>query len=157
MRHVSRVRLSAAVLTAVIPCFVFILAGIAKLDDPYEASLFVSNALGIQLGTAHGIVRAIAVIELLLAAGISLAIGRNRIPAYLGLCLLAFFVGLLIRVINLAPNASSCGCFGSLLGERLRGRLWTQVEVDIGLMVLLSIHIFVGGSSRKREAVTKDG
>lgn len=149
-RLISGVRTACAA----IPCFFFALAGIAKLHDPYSAAVFVSNSLSMPLTRSFEIVRIIAVGEFLLAMLIALASHRSRLPAYLAMCLLAFFMGLLVRVINLSPLASSCGCFGSLMGEQLGTNLWLQVYVDTALLAILGVHAlsFRRGS---RPAVTE--
>lgn len=137
----------AQILSAVIPCFSFSLAGIARLSDPFDAALFIKNALDLSLTTAYMVARGIGGIELLLGIGIALAIGRSKVPAYLAMCLLAFFVGLLIRVINLAPEASTCGCFGSLMGETFQTDLWTQVKTHLALAAVLLVHILAASVS----------
>jgi hypothetical protein len=132
-----------AVVTAAVPAFAFLLGGIGKLHDPFLSARFAARALWMPLDAGFPVVRAVAVVELLLPVLLCILNGRSRVPAYIGLCLLAFFVGLLVSVIAGDPQAVSCGCFGSLMGEALKRSLWTQLYIDLGLALLLIANLLL--------------
>ena len=123
--------------TAALPAFVFALAGLSKLSDPFPVAVFLTNAMWIGLPLAFALTRAVAVIELLLAAALCLMVGRSRLPAMMGVFLLLFFVGLLIQVTWLWPEDSSCGCFGRFTILSYTLSLRAQLVVDLGLIALL--------------------
>lgn len=131
---------TALLATIAVPAFAFLLGGVAKLDDPFLAAKFMSYAISLPLEQAFELTRIVAICEIGLAAIACLLVGRSRWPAFLGMCLLAFFVGLLLRIAYHYPQAIACGCFGSLMGEFQRGSLWTQVGIDVGLFALLTLH-----------------
>jgi len=137
----GRLVLVALIVTAAVPAGAFALGGIAKLDDPLLAAQFIGHVLSVRLDHAFDLTRAIAVCELVLAAGICLSLGRRRWPAYSGMCLLAFFIGMLLVVQLRDPQAASCGCFGGLMGRLFLRSLWTQIGIDLGLMVSLAMHL----------------
>lgn len=140
---------TALLVTVAVPAFVFLLGGIAKLDDPFLAAKFMSYALSMRLTEAFELTRVLAVGEIALALIVCLTVGRSRVPALAGMCLLAFFVGLLLRIAYQYPQAIACGCFGSLMGEFQRGSLWTQVGIDLGLFALLGLHCLLPSSARR--------
>jgi hypothetical protein len=141
-----------AVVTAAVPAFAFLLGGIGKLHDPFLSARFVARAFWMPLDAGFPVVRAVAVLELLLALPLCILNGRSRVPAYIGLCLLAFFIGLLVSVIAGDAQAVSCGCFGSLMGEGLKRRLWSQVYIDLGLALLLIGNLLLAALLRRTEA-----
>jgi hypothetical protein len=137
---------SLLVITVALPAFAFVLAGTAKLQDPFLGARFMSRAFWVRLDTGFLVVRVVALGELLVGSALCLWNGRSRLPAYAGLCLLAFFVGLLVNVAMSDPHAASCGCFGSLMGETLRRSLWTQAWIDLGLALFLTGNVILTGT-----------
>ncbi|GEM_PF-2579169 len=142
--------------TAILPAFVFALAGIAKLDDPLPAAVFVSRALPIRFSLALEVTRLMAAIELFVAVGLCLIVTRSVLPALAGLCLAGFSLGLLLRLTAFYPEIAACGCFGSLTGSALRRSPWMQVFIEVGLATLLAAHLLVARSYRRRLSVCAD-
>jgi hypothetical protein len=137
---------SFLVITVALPALAFLLGGIAKLHDPFLAARFMARAFWVPLDTGFLVARVVAIAELLVGSALCLSNGRSRLPPYAGLCLLAFFVGLLVNVAMSDPNAASCGCFGSLMGESLRRSLWTQAWIDLGLALFLTGNLILTGT-----------
>lgn len=124
-------------LSLLIAAFVFALSGVAKLHDPLVSGQFLSAALNIRLDHALFLARVSGGLETVLSVLLCVFIGRSRVPAYVGMCLLAFFGGLLVNVAISYPDASSCGCFGSLMGSWSGRSLQLQLGIDSGLFLLL--------------------
>ncbi len=126
---------------ALVPAIVFAFAGIVKLLDPFSLASFLSYALWLSFPRALTLAGWIAGFEVVLAACLCLFFGRSRIPAYAGLCLLAFFCGLLVEVLWRWPDMATCGCFGSLSVRSNPPTPRVQLAMDLGLMALLGAHL----------------
>jgi hypothetical protein len=119
---------------------------------------FVSAALGLRDFTqALFITHVVAGIEATLAVALCLAAGRSRWPAGMAVCLLLGFVAAITSVLRSGPGAASCGCFGSLLGERFASMLSGQVAVDVGLILVLCAHMTLGRAASPSAAASKTG
>lgn len=127
--------------TALVPAFVFALAGAAKLHDPLLAAVFVENALAVPFSIALAVARAAAVLEIGIAVSLCLFLGRARWPGIAGLCLLAFFLGMLVQLGVRYGAIATCGCFGSLMGYALRRSPSLQIMIDLGLVGFLVCHL----------------
>jgi len=140
------------VTTGLAVAFVFLLAGIAKLDDPTLTIGFVSWGFGVPASVARWLVYALGAGEIAIAVLMAYKMNRQRWPAGVALGVVAFFVGLLLAVaIRFPTKPISCACFGSLqppLGGRT---ILSQLKFDAILATLLTIHLIAGHVRRRRE------
>jgi hypothetical protein len=132
--------------TAVVPALYFALTGLAKLQDPLMPAVFVSRALSVHFTLALQITRVTAALELIVAVSLGLFLTRSVLPAVVGLCIVGFFLGLLVFY----PQIATCGCFGSLMGATLRRSPGIQIAIDAGLACLLAAHIVLMYAWRSR-------
>lgn len=140
-RATSWVRAATLVITASAPAVVLMVAGTAKLGDPFRAALFVNSTLAVPLSDAIPLARGLAAAEILVAVMMIALLGRSVLPALVGVGLFAAFAGLLVRLLLTQPSAVSCGCFGNLWGGFGERRLWLQAAVDAFLVLTLALHI----------------
>jgi hypothetical protein len=136
--------------TAFIPALFFALAGLAKLQDPLMAAVFVSRALSVHFILAVQITCVAAALEVIVAVSPCLFLTRSVLPAVVGLCVLGFFLGLLVRLAAFYPQIATCGCFGSLMGATLRRSPGIQIAIDAGLACLLAAHIVLVHACRSQ-------
>lgn len=144
------------VFTALIPAFAFVLGGLAKAHEPLLAVSFVSLALGVPFEMSFPIVYSVISLEIGCGIALCLFLARSGLPAIAGLCLLAFFLGLLIRLNPYSNQSASCGCFDSLMGSGLSRSPWTQISIDIGLLFLLVAHLYILAALPARSRVVVD-
>ena len=140
----SRGKFIALIASAAVPAFVLVLAGIAKLNDPYLAGLFLNSTLNVPLTTAFTLARILAVFEIVAGTALVACVARSVIPALAAIGLYAVFVGLLIRLLVSHRYAATCGCFGDLFSGAGQHHLAAQCSLDIVLMTLLVIHLLIG-------------
>lgn len=118
------------------------------MDHSLPAAEFLSAGLYIRLDHAFLLVRALLAIELGIA--VALCITPHWVVSRVAaIALLAFFLGVMLRVILSQPNASTCGCFGNLFGFWLERSLWYQVALDAILIAALSTGLLIDPSLKK--------
>jgi hypothetical protein len=139
-------------LTALVPAFIFVLAGVAKLSEPTLAATFVSNALSVPFSFALQIIRVASALEIIVGVALCVLLTRSALPAVAALCIVGFFLGLLLRLELSYPRITACGCFGSLMGVGLQRAPGIQIMMDVGLASLLGAHLLLFRISRKRHA-----
>lgn len=165
---VPRARNALFFASASVPACVLLLAGVAKLCDPFLAGLFIHSAMYVPLPTAFVLARTLAVGELAVGATLIGCAGVSTAPALVAIGLYAVFVGLLVRLIVSFPNAASCGCFGDLFSGAGQHHLSAQCTLDVFMATLLVIHILLlrtrharvgaaSGAPRKADACRQHG
>ena len=136
-------RTAAALLAAGVPAFVLVLAGLAKLRDPFLAGIFIHYTLNMSLPTALLMARVLAGAELIVGTAVLLLAGRSAVPALAGVGLYALFVGLLLRLLMTQRSAATCGCFGDLWTGPGQRHLRLQCTLDVIMATLLVIHLLL--------------
>lgn len=164
---VSHARNALFFASAGVPACVLLLAGVAKLCDPFLAGLFIHSTMYLPLPAAFVLARVLAVGELAVGATLIACAGFSVLPAFVAVGLYTIFVGLLVRLIVSFPNAASCGCFGDLFSGAGQHHLSAQCALDVFMATLLVIHILlrarharVGaapGAPRKADACRQHG
>jgi hypothetical protein len=139
----TRAGYAVLIISAAVPALILLLAGAAKLDDPFPAALFLRSVFGVPFSTAVSLTKWLATAELAAAATLLLCLGRSRIPAFVATGLFSLFIGLLLRLLLTQPNASTCGCFGNLFGDLWPGSLWMQCAFDVIPLALSITHVLV--------------
>lgn len=129
-----------AIVTGLPPAFALMLSGVAKLEDPFMSARFLSRLLSIPLAQSFPLARALGGFEATVALLLCLFWGRTRVLPWAMACLFALFAGVTASVASSDPQAASCGCFGSLMGELGARSLWRQVILDVALMGLAVAH-----------------
>lgn len=142
----------ATVLTGVVVAFVFLLAGLSKLDDPTLTIGFVSWGFDVPASIARWLVYLLGVGEIVLAGLMVRYMRSRRWPAGIAFCVVAFFVGLLISVAVRFPKPITCACFGSLQPPLGGATILSQLKFDAILAILLTIHLIAGPGRRSRSA-----
>lgn len=135
--------------------YVLFLAAFAKIDHALPAAEFLSAGLYIRLDHAILLVRALLAVELGVAVFLCVAPQwvTSRAAA---IALLAFFLGVLLRVLLSQPNASTCGCFGNLFGFWLDRSIWYQVTLDAILIAALSTSLLIDPCVKKSAYIPPD-
>lgn len=136
-------RLVGLLVSGGVPAFVLVLAGVAKLGDPFLAGLFLRFTLHLPLPVAFDAARGLALAEIVVGLAIAACIGRSVVPALAGVGLYAVFVGLLARLLATQPNAATCGCFGDLFSGAGQHHLTGQCTLDVLLATLLIVHVIL--------------
>lgn len=139
-----------SVLSAFIPAFIFVLAGLAKTIDPYWLAAFLVTSFRLPATRAFFAARVVGLLEILVGVSLCALLGRSRAPAAIGVALSAFFGGLLTRLLLAKANLATCGCFGSLFNEFARTSLWWQVALDGFLAASLATHLWLSGAAPAR-------
>lgn len=141
----GRLRMSCRTLSVITGLFVsavFILAGIAKLDDPTDAIAFVTKGLNLPVAAARLIVPMVAVAELFVAGWLAFDCGRSSLPGRISLGLVALLAGLLVSIAEMHPQSDwTCGCFGSLQAPWGGRSLRSQLDLNLVLALALLIHL----------------
>ena len=102
--------------------------GASKARQPVP-TVRTLRALGVPAGAVA--VRSLAVIEVLLGA--VLVVFAGRWPCAAAAVLFAAFTTVSVRLVQLGPDAGSCGCFG----ERSSRPSWWHVAVDAAAALVL--------------------
>jgi hypothetical protein len=126
-----------------VPAIVLAFAGFSKIADPFPIGDFLSRVLFLPIGAAATMGQWLGVLEVAIAGCVCLSFGRSRVPAYLALCLLVAFTGLLVEVLYFWPDLASCGCLGNLTVGSLRLSPRLQLFIDAGLFFLLCSHLLL--------------
>jgi hypothetical protein len=143
---------SAALLTAFVPAFVLALAGIAKLNDPFLAGVFLRNVLHLRLHYAIWAARGLGAVEILVAVAMVALMMRSILPVLVGIALYASFAGLLLRLLLTERNAATCGCFGDLFSGPGQQHFWGQFTLDIVLATMLVARVLLARRLHARPA-----
>lgn len=143
-------RQALAVVSGLIPAFVFALAGIAKLRDSTPAPLFMQGGLLMNYSSAHLFIPIIAWTELAVAAWLAYGLGTSRKPGVVALLLVGFFAGLLLSAARLHPRSQlSCGCFGELQFPVGGRSIISHFFLNCALAGMLLIHVWASSSCRR--------
>jgi hypothetical protein len=121
---------------------VLMAAGIAKVRDPFLAARFLNALFAVSFSDAVQITYVLAWFEVALSIALACALLRSRVPALLALALFGTFIGLLLRLVMMHPNAATCGCFGSLFQFFPPAATWTQLRFDILICACLAANVF---------------
>lgn|GEM_PF-4673837 len=153
-RRTTWTLVAGAKFAGVIPAFVLVLAGLAKLHDPFLAGRFLHCTLNLPVSIAFYAARGLGACEVAVGLGVLLKMGRWSWPGLVGLGLYAAFSGLLIRLLLTERSAWTCGCFGDLFSGVGQRHLALQCVFDLVMAGLLAVHVVL---SRKAAAARVGG
>lgn len=141
-RSAHPIRRWALLLSAWLPAAVLVLAGVAKMDNPFQTALFLNSIFELPVSSGIFLARGLGAVEA--AIGLALAArARSLLPAVLALAMFSSFAGLLGRLLLSKGGAVNCGCFGDLWGGIASRHQRYQLYFDIGVVALLFAHILL--------------
>lgn len=126
------------VLGVAVPACALAVVGIGSIVEPFLSAQMFAAGLGVRLGNALQLARYTGGVELAIAVALCIWSMRSRLPTCAGGVVFLFLAVVVSRVLRLSPQAASCGCYGSLLGEHFARDLDVQLRL-FGALVFLSL------------------
>lgn len=134
------------------------LNGIATIADPGPGANMLFGIAGTDFHVAVWIARLIGGAEVLLAAWISLSLGRTAVPAVIAALHAAAGIAMVFYLMHLDPASATCECHGSLMAPIFGADLrWHIVFYAAELALSLLLLTILRGYPRRAHEFTANG